>query len=125
MASPVVSSPTATHLFFSITHDHFISQLIVHPTRGKSIRDLICTNSADSISAVQTVDNLPVTDHNSIEFLICFSSQNHLNVRRSYIKADFCVFQEFLFHIPWNQLNFESNVEDARTCWKGFVFYSC
>ena len=72
VVSPAVSSPTAIHLC-SITHDHFLNQLVVHPTRGNNILDLVFTNCPDSISTIRNVDNLPGTDHDSVEFSICIS----------------------------------------------------
>jgi len=47
VASPSVSIPIASQLC-SITHDNFLSQLVVHLTRGKNILDLMFTNSPDS-----------------------------------------------------------------------------
>jgi len=46
VASPAVSSPVATQLC-SITLDNFLSQLVVHPTRGKNFLDLVFTNCPD------------------------------------------------------------------------------
>jgi len=124
VASPSVSSPIESQLC-SITHDNFISQLVVHPTRGKNILDLVFTNSPDSISSVCVVDNLSGTDHDSIEFSICVSLPNLSTCEKTlynFKKADFCALQVLLSHIPWDQLDLESNIEDTWTRWKDLFF---
>jgi len=54
MASPSVLSPIASQLC-SITHNNCLSQLIVHPTRGINILDLVFANNPDSIFSVRVV----------------------------------------------------------------------
>lgn len=73
VASPAVSSPVATQLC-SVTLDNFLSQLVVHPTRGKNVLDLVFTNCPESFSDIQIADNLLETDHDSVEFSICISA---------------------------------------------------
>ena len=40
----------------------------------------------------------------------------------NYKKADFCAFKELLSRVPWDQLDFHSDIEDAWTCWKDLFF---
>jgi len=70
-------------------------------------------------------DILPVTDHDRLNSQ-CFSLPKLSTCEKAlynFKKSVFCALQELLSHIPWDQLDFESNIEDAWTCWKDLFFY--
>ena len=112
---PTVTSANSEFLC-SIAQDHFLTQLINSPTRGDHILDLVFTNRPDYLTAVRPMDNLPGTDHDSVELNICIYPPQRLNHDKrlyNYKKADFCALKELMSHIPWDQLDFESDIEDA------------
>jgi len=110
VVSPAVSFPVATQLC-SIALDSFLSQLVVHPTRGKNVLDLVFTNCPDSFTNIQIVDNLPGTDYDSLEFSSYISA----------LKSSKCVKELYNYaflEVLSLQLNFDDDIEAAWTCWK-------
>ena len=94
-----------------------MTQLVHLPTRGDHILDPIFINHSDSISSVEIVDNLPGTDHDTVEFVVSHSPVINVQPNRilyNYNKADFSVFLEVLSHVPWDCISFDSNVEYAQ-----------
>jgi len=115
VTSPVISSAT-NRLFCTIVQDNFLSQMVNSPTRGNHILDLVLTNRPDYITAVHLMDNLPGTDHDSVEFTVCVypprqsTSDKKLH---NYKKTDFVAFKELLSLVPWDQLDFFSDTENT------------
>ena len=65
------------------------------------------------------MDNLTGADHDSIAFIICAYPPKPLTSNKrlyNYKKADFCAFKELLSCVPWDQLDFHSDIEDDWTC---------
>jgi len=101
----------------------FLDQILINsPTTGIHILDLVLTNRPDNITAVHPMDNLPGTDHGSVEFTVCvYPPRQLINDKKlcNYKKADFRAFKELLFHVP-----FYSDIEDAWTCLKDLFFFA-
>ena len=57
-------------LLCSLIHDLSLEQLVHTPTRGPNILDLLLTDFPSLISRVEVVDNLPLTDHDTILFAL-------------------------------------------------------
>jgi len=110
VVSPAAPSPAATYLC-SITHEHFVSRLVVHPTGGNNILHLTFTNSSDSISSTQIVDNLPGTDH---EFSINISLWKSCTYLLAYCKR--VIFVHLRSFYPMFLVNFQSEIEAWTYC---------
>ena len=57
-------------LFSGIVSDNFLTQMVLQPTRGDSILDLVLTNNSDVICDVicDVEVGEPISDHNYISF---------------------------------------------------------
>jgi len=65
--------------FFETIENSFLSQHVLHPTRGKSVLDLILTRDPDLLSNIQIIDHLGHSDHNMVLF-----SLHHAGCYRDY-----------------------------------------
>ena len=55
-------------LFSDILSDNFLTQMVLQPTRGDSILDLVLTNNSDVICDVEVGE--PISHHNRIVAVI-------------------------------------------------------
>ncbi len=67
MVSPTSPSREATQLC-DIVQDNSLYQLVDAPNRGNRTLDLLLSNRPDLLQAVNTIDGLPASDHDGIEF---------------------------------------------------------
>ena len=68
------------------------------------------------------MDNLPGADH---AFIICAYPPKPLTSDKwlyTIIKKLILYFKELLSRVPWDQLDFHSDIENAWTCWKDLFF---
>ena len=125
MVFPVVTSPIAACLC-SVTLDHLITQLVVHPTRWSNNLDLIFTNSTNSFSAIETVDNLPRKIMTQLILGVRSSpppppqsSVYKKGLQNIWKAAWLLCLSRTLAHVPWDQ--YWDN-ETVWTCWRIYFF---
>ena len=53
-------------IFSDMLSDNFLNQMVLHPTRGDNILDLILTNNCDMVLDVEIGE--PISNHNIITF---------------------------------------------------------
>ena len=116
---PTASSPSANTLC-DLVRNNFFQQLVLDPTRGSSLLDLVFTNQPDLISNVTVVDNLPSTDHDTVKFTLCAAHALQTPCKRSlynYKRADLSMLLDTLSHIPWTIIESADDIEDS---WQQF-----
>ena len=120
---PTVSSPCAT-LLCTLVNDNYLTQLVNFPTRENNILDLIFVNSTNIVSGVQSVDNLPGTDHEAIQFTLIVAPPKQIHCSRflyNYKKADLALFHEVLSRIPWHCIP-SGDIDESWSMWKDLFF---
>ena len=96
------------------------------PTRENNILDLIFVNSTNIVSGVQSVDNLPGTDHEAIQFTLIVAPPKQIHCSRflyNYKKADLALFHEVLSRIPWHCIP-SDDIDESWSMWKD-LFLCC
>ena len=122
--SPTSSSPAAV-LLCDLIADNFLSQLVYTPTHGKNILDLVLTNCQHLLSQLEVVDNLPGTDHDAVHFVINVDTTKSGSCQRylyNYKRVNFDYFESVLTRVPWNTIDFDSDIETSWTMWKDLFF---
>ena len=122
--SPTFSSPAAV-LLCDLVVDNFLSQLVYTPTHGKNILDLVLTNCQHILSQIEVVDNLPGTDHDAVHFIISVDTVKSRSCQHylyNYKRANFEYFESLLSRVPWNTIDFESDIETSWAMWKDLFF---
>ena len=66
--TPTSSDKAAVHLC-SIVNNFSLQQLILEPTRGANILDLLLTNDSAAVTSVDIIGSLPGCDHEALKFL--------------------------------------------------------
>ena len=72
--------------------DRCLTQLVLQPTQGENIHDLLLTNSQGMVSQVEVVSGIPGSDHEAIEFLVKSTKPTlvrHNHFTYNFKKADF------------------------------------
>ena len=64
---PATSSPVANFMC-DLVRDKYLLQMVVSPIRHQSLLDLVLTNQPDMVAGVKVIDNLPLTDHDAVQF---------------------------------------------------------
>lgn len=59
---------TLSSTFCSISQDYFFHQMVLNPTRGDNILDLVLSTAPDLLFDLGVNEGLGNSDHNSIEF---------------------------------------------------------
>ncbi|XP_073519598.1 uncharacterized protein [Phyllobates terribilis] len=92
--------------FLSIIKDNYLSQLVQEPTRGTALLDLILTNRPDRITEVQVGGHLGNSDHNIIQFHMCFSRVPSKGVTKTlnFRRAKFDQLRDALHLIDWDSI---------------------
>ena len=84
-----------------ISLDHFMSQQVLEPTRGKNMLDLVITTNEGLIRNLQVGE--PFSDHNSIAFEVTMSSSKNPSHKKVYnfTKANLDRLHELFNFVPW------------------------
>ena len=88
-------------LFSDILSDNFLTQMVLQPTRGNNILDLVLTNNSDVICDAEVGE--PISDHNIITFNVNVHPYHRKSSERKfydYNKADWSRLNELFEHIP-------------------------
>ena len=118
------SSTRPAELLCAIIAYNSLTQLVDCPTRDHKLLNLVLTNN-DCASLVNITDNLPSTDHSTIEVSLPVGIPVQSHCRRTlynYKKADFDAFREVLSHIPWDIVNDGDDIEYSWSLWKDLFF---
>ena len=109
-----------------IALDYSLLQMVLEPTRGNSILDLVFTSISDLILDVRVKDGIPGSDHDSIYFslqlVIQFNPELKPKCSYNFRKTNFDLFHDLLGSIPWDSCFLGEDVEDAWMMFKGFFF---
>ena len=93
---PTVSSPAANFMC-DLVCDNYLHQMVVAPTRYQNLLDLVFTNQPDIVVGVQVVDNLPLTDHNAVQFILKVATLPQTPCKRSFLCTEYSSFHNVLF----------------------------
>jgi len=110
------TSCSASTILCEMVRDNHLCQMVYCPTRQYNILDLVFTNSPDIVTNVHTSDNLPLTDHDAVEFCLSVSIPSQLPCRRvlyNYKKADLSGLLETLSHVPWNTIEAADSIKSS------------
>ena len=94
--------------------------MVMEPTRGANILDLLFTNRPDILREVKVVDGLPGSDHDAVYFSINLGRRRFLRQKRlvyNFKKANFDLFREMLSKVPWDCCFLSESINE---CWKNF-----
>ena len=117
--SPVVHSRENSLLCDPIS-DFNLQQMVMEPTRGANILDLLFTNRPDILHEVKVVDGLPGSDHDAVYFSINLGRRRFLRQKRlvyNFKKANFDLFREMLSKVPWDCCFLSESINE---CWENF-----
>ena len=101
---------------YDLVRDNYLHQMVVTPTRYQNLLDLVFTNQPDIVVGVQVVDNLPLTDHNAVWFILKVTTLPQTPCKRSlfhYKKADLTLLCDTLSHVPWHIIESTGDVEES------------
>ena len=117
---PTVSSPAA-NLLCDLVRDNYLHQMVVDPTRNQNLLDLVFTNQPDIVEGVQVIDNLPLTDHDAVQFTLNVVIPSQSRCKRllyNYKKADLSLLCDTLHHVPWNIIEGTDDIEESWQLFK-------
>ena len=106
--------------FLKVMQDNFLKQLVIEPTRGNNILDLIITNSDDIIEQVDVGGYLGNSDHREIRCKIKFErAVRDKNVSKipDFRRGNFEGLRSYLQEIDWHQMvrEISTQVENVRS----------
>ena len=107
-------------LFCDLINDFSLDQLVLEPTRGNNVLDLLLTDHPEYIRKVEVTDGISGSDHDSVQFSINLTKQRAHKRRRmtyNFKKANFDDFRQLLSKVPWNCCFLSESVND---CWENF-----
>ena len=76
-----VKNDTLQKMFLDATIDLGLSQYVEEPTRGENILDIVLCNDPLLISEVNVGPPFSISDHNSVDFLLCLGSVTKITNR--------------------------------------------
>ena len=117
---PTVSS-SAANFMCDLVRDNYLHQMVVAPCRYQNLLDLVFTNQPDIVVGVQVVDNLPLTDHKAVQFILKVATLPQTPCKRSlfyYKKADLTLLCDTLSHVPWHIIESTGDVEESWQLFK-------
>ena len=90
--------------FLTVIQDNFLKQVVLEPTRGNNILDLILTNREDSITQVEIGGQLGNNDHREIRYKLkwedTYSSKNTVKIP-DFRRANFEGLRLYLQGVDW------------------------
>ena len=110
--------------FCDFLHDISLFQLVLDPTRGCHVLDLVVTSDPSCVSQLNVCDNLPGTDHDAVSFILSILPSKQRKTHRclyNYKKADFCKFCETLSSILWEMAE-SGDIDSWWESWKDLFF---
>ena len=113
------SDKAAVHLCYIVNNFSF-QQLILDPTRGANILNLLLTNDSAAVTSVDIIGSLPSCDHEALKFSLCLDSPSQPKTDRvllNFKAADFDHIRDILDNVPW-QLSESDDVDVWWTQWK-------
>ncbi|XP_021373499.1 uncharacterized protein LOC110463320 [Mizuhopecten yessoensis] len=110
--------------FLELTHDFFLYQHVLHPTRLRegnipSVLDLILTNEENMIDSLEYKSSIGPSDHLSLVFkFVCYTEDKvGEKPRLKYFKADYAIIREELSKVEWGVMN----IMDLTEFWEFFT----
>ena len=122
--SPVVHSKENNLLCDAIS-DFNLQQMVMEPTRGANILDLLFTNRPDILHEVKVVDGLPGSDHDAVYFPINLGRRRLSRQRQlvyNFKKANFDLFREMLSKVPWDCCFLSESINEYWENFKDVLF---
>lgn len=109
--------------FSDILSDNFQTQIVLEPTRGNTILDLVLTNNSNMICGTEVGE--PISDHNIITFNVNVHPYHRKSSERKvydFNKADWSHLNELIQHIPWHCAFLSNNVNEVWSAWTDLFF---
>ena len=127
MINPTVStnSGEATQMM-DIVNELNLVQLVMEPTRGNNILDLVLTNKEDVINEVAVVNGLPGSDHSAIGFSFTLRTKRTRRDRRevyNFKRWNFVLFCKALKMVPWNRCLLNNTIDENWRNFKVVLFH--
>lgn len=108
-----------------ITADYFFNQMVLNPTRGNNILDLIFTTAPELISDLEISAPLGQSDHHSIDFKLNLKTiRPKLSPRvvYDYRSANWAALREDFSYIRWDRVFLMETMDDVWEAWKTLFF---
>ena len=112
-------------LFSDILSDNFLTPMVLQPTRGNNILDLVLTNKSDVICDAEVGE--PISDHNIITINVNVHPYHRKSSERKfydYKKADWSRLNQLFEHIPWHCAFLSNDLNEVWSAWTDrSIFY--
>ena len=98
--------------------DNFLNQMVLHPTRGDNILDLILPNNCDMVLDVDIGE--PISDHNIITFKANVNPYQRKSSKKEFSnfdKADWSGLNELFKHMPWDCVFVSNDMNEVWNAW--------
>ena len=105
-------------LFSDVLSDNFLNQMVLQPTRGDNILDLILTNHSDMVSDVEVGES--ISDHNIVTFKTNVNPYQRKSSKRefhNFEKADWSGLNELFRHVPWECVFVSNDINEVWNAW--------
>ena len=110
MPCTITDSVHCSALFNRFVLQHALDQLVMQPTRGEKVLDLVLTNEPFLINNVEVCSPFSTSDHNSVEFQIILNSANTsykfssktVTSRPNFNMADWHAIELYMQNVDWN-----------------------
>ena len=116
-----VGSDTLSSTFCSIFQDYFFHQMVLNPTRGNNILDLVLSTAPDLLFDLSVNEGLGSSDHSSIEFnlrLKILRPKQSPRIVYNFGSANWNNLQDDFSNIPWNTAFLMDDINDVWDAWK-------
>ena len=120
----VILSGETERIFYNALFDHYLSQLIVSPSRKSNVLHLLITRIPDNITKIDLIDpktfNL-YSDHKVYSSTLMFFDQKITKTVYDYNRADFNEMNWTFYEIVFEFMSSDSvsNINDDWTLWRG------
>ena len=117
---PVISGPAKESLFLNCLLQNSLSQLVLEPTRGHNILDLILTNCNGVVNDVNISEPFSTSDHSILNFnIVCPSHTNKGYEIFDFKNADYNAISLFLVDYDWSLIFLSCS--DVNQMWQLFT----
>ena len=123
-----IGSDTLSSTFCSICQDYFFRQMVLNPTRGDNILDLVLSTAPDLLFDLSVNEGLGNSDHNSIEFnlrLKILRAKQSPRIVYNFGAANWNNLRDDFSNIPWNTAFLLDDINDVWDAWRVLFMEAC
>ena len=114
MTLPTTDS-TKESIFVTFCIENGFEQLVIDPTRGANILDLVLSNTEDTVTDVKVIPAPVISDHMAIRFNLAIRKSNSSQPERlNYLKADFVGMSTILAATDWRRFFAQCECVDSQ-----------